>query len=203
MAALQLISKNPEVMAKLENGLFRLISGGRGGADDDPSWNKIIFRAVENGQAAASIQAVMGMLMQGLAGLIGTPAPQGLPPAPPNNVIPMPQAAPPPQQNPADLALLQLLNHAVQYCARHITPEDTAQEIFDAVYEEVPALYRRQVEAEITRVAGLPVDAVMAYVGSLEGGAQVAGLPHARQWVEQLQEVVKATLAEEAEGEDA
>jgi len=75
LAALQLITKNPDVMEKIAGGLAKTIFGGKGVADDTPWWADILKDSITTGQLAPTVQGVVRALFPN--GLFGGLFPGG------------------------------------------------------------------------------------------------------------------------------
>lgn len=69
IAALQLITKNPDVMEKIAGGIAKTIFGGKGVADDTPWWASSLEKAITTGQLAPTVQGIVkALLPNGLFG---------------------------------------------------------------------------------------------------------------------------------------
>jgi hypothetical protein len=75
LAALQLITKNPDVMEKIAGGIAKSIFGGKGVADDTPWWADILKDSITTGQLAPTVQGVVKALFPN--GLFGGLFPGG------------------------------------------------------------------------------------------------------------------------------
>jgi hypothetical protein len=75
LAALQLITKNPDVMEKIAGGIAKSIFGGKGVADDTPWWADILKDSITTGQLAPTVQGVVRALFPN--GLFGGLFPGG------------------------------------------------------------------------------------------------------------------------------
>jgi hypothetical protein len=65
----------------------------------------------------------------------------------------------------------------------------------DAVNEQYP---QGSIDGYIDMLGSAPTEAVIEFVKTLQGGDQIAALPHAKEWTEQLQKLIR----ESQEGEE-
>jgi hypothetical protein len=225
LAALQLITKNPDVMEKIAGGLAKTIFGGKGGSDDAPWWADILKDSITTGQLAPTVQGVVKALFPN--GLFG-----GLFPGGNNNgQAPTTQAqtqaattAPattPEQHSPNPNALLSdgvhavhtertgegvsgvtpeqhALSRLIENCQRNVPVQVAFQQLVnyaDAINEQAPEY---SIDGYIDLLGSMETEQVIEFVKSLPGGEQIASLPHAASWTSELQRLIK----ESQEGEE-
>jgi hypothetical protein len=218
VAALELITENPEVMDKIGRGLTSLISGGKN--DHETSWADVGMELVRTGQAPQVAANIIREFMAPFASLWGgnngtsqmaSQAPQtgtgfdsgrtehGTPSQ--TQALPQvsqgiqsanaevnPNAPTGTQPTPEIQALKLLLDH----CAAKLPPKVAAERLlaYEKKVEEVAPEY--SISGYIDLLVHLDPDAAFAITNqALPGSEAVTSLPHSREWFIELQANLK------------
>jgi hypothetical protein len=91
------------------------------------------------------------------------------------------------QLTPAEQALTTLISD----CGKKIPPRVSFTNLMtfaDAVNDQAPAY---SIDGWIDYLASMPIDDAIEFVKTLPNGAEVAALPHAREWTEQIQTLIR------------
>ncbi|MBO0719206.1 MAG: hypothetical protein J2P41_00155 [Blastocatellia bacterium] len=198
IAALQLISENPEVMEKIGSGIAKTVLGAKGAGDSDP-WADVAMEAIKSGQAAEIAATIIREIMAPFRNMNGqAQAPQ--PPPPP--VMPAPQVVPqngepqrvvnPPPQAPRPRPAQEQPAQATQ----NVTPADALMlALIDAMNRNAPlkeaqsiinvAVYRNpELDESIDELLNLSTDELMNLLKAYH--PKVDEIPHAKEWLESL-----------------
>lgn len=210
VAAFTLIAKNPDVMGRISDNMARSILGDKAVSNDGP-W-ALLGDIVRSGQAPEIIGAIVRELVAPIRSAIAGAPPQngaqhpmppqappafpGQPPAPgpeaPAGMDPaqaQAQARGPadPQQLPEDHAL-QLL---MVFCTRKTPPQMAASRLLgyaDYLNANAP---QYSLDDYLDAFITMTPEAALEIVKTQPGGEAVAALPHARDWTEALQVIIK------------
>ncbi len=104
-------------------------------------------------------------------------------------------AAPGQQITPAEQALATVISD----CQKKIPPQITFTNLMtfaDAINDQAPAY---SIDGWIEYFGGMPIDGALEFVKTLPNGEQIASLPHAKEWTEQLQKLIKDSQEGEEE----
>jgi hypothetical protein len=91
------------------------------------------------------------------------------------------------QMTPEQHALARLIEN----CQRRVPVQVAFQQLInyaDAVNEQAPDY---SIDGYIDMLGSAPTEAVMEFVKTLPNGEQIAALPHAKEWTEQLQKLIR------------
>jgi hypothetical protein len=226
LAALQLITKNPDVMEKIADGIAKSIFGGKGVVDDTPWWADILKDSITTGQLAPTVQGVVKALFPN--GLFG-----GLFPGGQNNgQTPIHQAPLQNQQNnqaPVSEGVPQIgegmvsgtvessqgasvgqdqtttvtpeqhaLTRLIQNCQRNVPVQVAFQQLVNYADWVNEQAPDYSIDGYIDLLGSMETEQVIEFVKSLPGGEQIIVLPHAKEWCAELQRLIK----ESQEGEE-
>src|SRR5215475_3842501 len=197
IAALQLISENPDVMEKIGSGIAKTVLGAKGGGDSDP-WADVAMEAIKSGQAAQIAATIIREIMAPFRNMRGEEsaqtfqAPQPAPVQTERNGGPQGRNAPQPtapvsaerpqerpaaaqpMMTPADALMMALIDAMIRNA-----PLKEAQGIINV------AVYRNpELDESIDELLNLSVDELMALLAVYH--PKVAEVPHAKEWLETL-----------------
>lgn len=215
IAALQLISKNPEVMEKVATGIARTVLGDKAMSDDN-KWADVAIELIKSGQGPEMLRVLIQEFMSPFRGPAQYPAqqyaqaqapqqpPGQIPPGPGNQPMPpqptyvqgpppgaeQPQAGADPGMLPEDHALMLTL----QLCARRAPPQVACNRLLEyagMLNNDAP---QYSIDDYLDMFISMTPDDALAFVRTQRGGEAVAAMPHAREWTEQLQTMIKQQM---------
>jgi hypothetical protein len=219
VAALELITENPEVMEKIGRGLTSIVSGGKN--DHETSWADVGMELVRTGQAPQVAANIIREFMapfsalwgkdNGTSQMVQTPIQnQEIPTAGQHsNTLPQQQkelAGHPSAtlrhmgqdvlQDPAISSQttpeIQALKLLLDHCAAKLPPKVAAERLlaYEKKVEEVAPEY--SISGYIDLLVHLDPDAAFAITNqALPGSEAVTSLPHSREWFIELQANLK------------
>src|SRR6266498_253900 len=174
------------------SGLINMILPQRGNNNGQAQMAQTPAASMENqqGRDPQSVQHVLlptaegqghGAVQEGVGGIQGTQA----------------QGTPGQQQQvtPAEQALATVIAD----CQKKVPPQITFTNLMtfaDAINDQVPAY---SIDGWIEYFGGMPVDGAIDFVKTLPNGEQIASLPHAKEWTEALQKLIKESQEREEE----
>src|SRR6266540_3075669 len=174
------------------SGLINMILPRRDNNNGQAQMAQTPVASMENqqGRDPQSVQHVLlptaegqghGAVQEGVGGIQGTQA----------------QGTPGQQQQvtPAEQALATVIAD----CQKKVPPQITFTNLMtfaDAINDQVPAY---SIDGWIEYFGGMPVDGAIDFVKTLPNGEQIASLPHAKEWTEALQKLIKESQEREEE----
>jgi hypothetical protein len=99
---------------------------------------------------------------------------------------------------PAEQALAVLMNDCAQNIPVQIT-FDKLMNYADAINDQYPL---HSIDGYLKIFAAMPVDTALAFVAKRPGCASVTALPHAKEWCDSLQQLLKQVRWDDAESDD-
>jgi len=223
------ILKTPDMVENVVGGLVKRF-GRNGNPDDDPTPWAVAMRAIETGQAAQIVNNLVNGFFNGLRGMIpqnggqqhaqppqqrteAPPQPDqaSMPHMPPLETRPEMETQPPGQEQQQMSPENQALSLIITQCQRKAPPRLVFSQLMDMEGRYTTLLDQHAMQTgqilpnPITANLGLfaytPIESVMTFVRSLPNGASVVDLPHAKEWTEQLQQLIKQDIEREEEPE--
>jgi len=222
-----LLTHNEKAMEKISNGVLGKLFG-KNAIEDDPSWSAVGMEAVKSGQLGVAIEAAFkglsglinmilpqrgnnnGQAEMAQAPLANTGAGANQPSQDGQNHDPqrLSQGDVQPAQTDQNArsvghAAVSPEEHALQividHCSRNLPPKlafDRLINYADRLNEEAP---QYSIDYYIDRFAAMTPDQALEFVKTLPNGEAVASLPHAKEWTEALQKLIKDSQEGEEE----